>query len=74
MAPRRRRHSDSPWGGTPPRTDIREWAVLALRNVCEDHPPAQAIVAALTAQRPAPTPGLAVDLDDRGRPRMRGPG
>ena len=57
---------------------IREWAIVALRNLCENNPSAQEVVAALTPQGTAAIPeleraGAQIELDEHGRPRVRPP-
>jgi hypothetical protein len=52
--------------------DIREWAILAIRNCCRDHPANQSIIAKLEKLRPADSPdlqelGMSVGFDSQGR-------
>jgi len=63
---------------TAPPPVIREWAIVALRNLCENNPKAQEVVAALTPQGTAAIPeleraGAQIELDEHGRPRVRPP-
>jgi hypothetical protein len=54
---------------------LREWAIVALRNVLEGNLENQALVEALEAQQPLQSPelrkmGLQVDLDRRGQVKI----